>query len=133
MQTADRLEANFMARMPPSRRLQKYKPDSSPSVMEGSATDEENVTETTHLLQNAIPKFGKNTAKKLTEGELVFEDGKLYDMSLAKAVAKTCMWSWLFAVCIQVFGGPSSSTLFGMQLTRQKFLGSWPLYSLNRS
>ncbi|OCF42639.1 cadmium ion transporter [Kwoniella heveanensis CBS 569] len=45
-----------------------------------------------------LRKYGKSKAKKIEAGELVVEGGKVYDMSLIRAMYSTVWWRWWQAV-----------------------------------
>lgn len=91
-----------MARMPPSRRAQKYKPSSLAPIVEEIEDDPGTATEMTHLLQKPIPKVNRSTSRKLASGEMAFEDGHLCDMSLWKAILKTTGRAWLSATTVLI-------------------------------
>ena len=57
-----------------------------------------------------VKKYGKRKAKKIATGDLVYEGGNGYDMSLWKAMAHTGSWEWTVAVCHNAVG--SKSILF---------------------
>jgi hypothetical protein len=49
-----------------------------------------------------VKRFGRRKAKKIAEGKLAVEDGKLYDMSLIRAMYQTFAVKWWIAVACLV-------------------------------
>ncbi|WVQ83340.1 hypothetical protein IAT38_005479 [Cryptococcus sp. DSM 104549] len=88
------LEECFMRRMPPSQRPLPYRPSQTDYISkhtpEQGASQEESV--------DYVKAFGKREAKKIEKGELVVEDGKLYDRSLLKAMY-LCWWKDYWYAC----------------------------------
>ncbi|EIW71607.1 hypothetical protein TREMEDRAFT_27765 [Tremella mesenterica DSM 1558] len=52
-----------------------------------------------------VNKYGKKTAKKISEGKLAIENGKKYDMSLWKSIYLTLWPKWWMAVALNGAGG----------------------------
>lgn len=50
-------------------------------------------------------QYGKSKAKKIAAGTLVVEDGKIYDMSLLKAMFATVWFQWSFAILLNACAG----------------------------
>ncbi|KAL7422108.1 hypothetical protein Q5752_002751 [Cryptotrichosporon argae] len=53
---------------------------------------------------SAPPKVSKKVAAKIAKGEIAYEDGKKYDMSLIKAMFHTFRYRWLFACACYTVG-----------------------------
>lgn len=88
---ADRLEAHFHQRIPPSRGGQMQQV--------GFVKEVRTITISGVAARGAgSMKFSKRQKKKMANGDLIFENGKLYDLSLWKAIFFTGFWQWSEAV-----------------------------------
>ncbi|KAK8854684.1 hypothetical protein IAR55_003423 [Kwoniella newhampshirensis] len=108
----DQVEAQFMRRMPPSRRPPHYihshtslhvsdiAPNLSPLSTSHSGSESTPLLYSSYLAsasddyEHNVKAFGNKKAKMLQQDQLAIEDGKEYDMSLWKAMLLT-VWSQL--------------------------------------
>lgn len=61
---------------------------------------------------NHEKRYGKSTAKKIASGDIVLEDGKLYDMSLLRAIISTVWFEWCLSALLNAIAGKCKIKLY---------------------
>ncbi|WVQ83250.1 hypothetical protein IAT38_005389 [Cryptococcus sp. DSM 104549] len=117
----DRLEGNYVKRLPPSRRPPAYRQISTAEKPPPSPDLDNDVSD---LAAANTKRFGKSRAAKIEAGEMAVEDGKLYDMSLGKAIYSTVWTTYWESVGWKLIGqtlrvtAPLVTKVLITQLTR---------------
>ena len=107
LQLANRLEAEFAKRLPPSRQ--------PPGCHTQAEAAEDSQEATPLLVQDStalcvglnpaiVKKFGKRTAQCAANGDIAIEGGKVYDMSLWRAMHNVVMGKFWCLVLIDGLG-----------------------------
>lgn len=112
---ADRLETHFLARLPPSRRGALGQSHAQDLTPKHSSIQEADV--------DVVKLLGKRRAKKVDDGDLIYEDGEVWDMSLWKAIYLVTRQQWLMAVLWNAAGRKRIVHTQGSILTRQNPFG----------
>ncbi|WRT69583.1 uncharacterized protein IL334_006572 [Kwoniella shivajii] len=96
----DKLEANFMKRIPPSRRPAKYR-----DHLQSDSKEQENATEASMTQEIGLSwisrLFNKWTVRKSNKGHTIIEGDKIYDQSLFKAMYLTTWGQWWWMIVIK--------------------------------
>jgi hypothetical protein len=103
LQITDKLQENFLARFPPS---QRQGPFPQPVLNRDSAVDAL-ASDKVELDASDVKRYGKRKAGKIAKGQLAYEDGIAYDMSLAKAIYLTSRKRFVIAALFSVASGKS--------------------------
>lgn len=61
-------------------------------------------------IRDLVKQYGKKKARRALKGQIAIEDGKLYDMSLTRAMYSTVWLKWWIAIIMKSCAGMSHSS-----------------------